>query len=153
MTAEGGTGGTVTIGRYNKKIAARNLGEISAPTPTNLDNGLHHARKPSVLTVEVYVHERAPSKHTRLAFAVKPLPYCAIQLDVIGMMKQKWFLVDCIMPVSHDGLEFKLPPLTHKEARDLVSIVREQINEQIAPLQCKPIPPDLLDIEVLGRSA
>ena len=151
MTADGGTSGTVTMVRYNRKIAARNLGEISAPTPTILDNGLHHARKPTVLTVEVYVHERAPSKRTRLAFAVKPLPYCAIQLNVIGTATLKSFLVDCIMPVSHDGLEFKLPPLTHNEARDLVSIVREQINEQIAPLQCKPIPPDLLDIEVLSR--
>jgi hypothetical protein len=151
----------VTIGKYNKNIAARSLSEIAVPSVNGFNDGAVRARAPTVLTVEVYVHERAPSKRSaRLAFALSPLLNMSIRLKVIGIMKRTQFFVDVITSVENDSLESPLPPLTRGEAKDLVMVVREGIDIQLAEWArqtpgaelrvCKPIPQDLLDLEVLG---
>ena len=152
----------MTIGRYNKKIAARSLSEIAVPTSDGFNDGAPKARAPTVLTVDVCVYEHAPSKRsTRLAFALSPLPSNSIRLRVIGTLKRTHFLVDVIGLMEDDNLEPSLPPLTRGEAKDLVATVRKSIDIQLAEWArqtpgaevrvCKPIPPDLLDIEVLSR--
>ena len=161
MNAASGTSGTVTLGKYNKKVAARSLGEIAVPTVSGVNDGAVKAKAPTVLTVEVYVHEWTLSKRsTRLAFALSPLISSSIRLKVIGIMKRAHFLVDVIALMEDDSLEPPLPPLTRGEARDLVETVRKSIDIQLAEWArqtpgaevrvCKPISQDLLDLEMLG---
>ena len=167
--------------RRTSMLSSRNLGDISAPTPTHDETKLYHARLPSTLTFKVCVQDR-PTKKKRMPFTDGPPLYTVFQLDAdssplylnrpirrgqsgftaeqpkhtvyqfdaIGTMHKTYFLVDCISASDQDGMTVTFPPLMPGEARDLARIAQKILSKQIAPKRCRPIGPDILDIETLA---
>ena len=131
-------------------LPSRNLGDISAPTPTKGKKNDYQSRPPKTVTFSVYVQIRPAKKRGRMAFAEEAPVYKIVQFDAIGTMTPKYFSVDCISPTNQDGMTVTFPPITTSEARDLANTAQEIIDKQIVPRKCRPIGADILDIETLA---
>jgi hypothetical protein len=105
---------------------------------------------PTIVTIDVYIQEWPGKRHGRMAFSMGPPVYQRIQLDAIGTMTAKYFLVDNISPASQDGMTVTFPPLTTSEAKDLARTVQGILDNQISPRKCKLITVDILDVEALA---
>ena len=131
-------------------LSSRNLGDISAPTPTRGKRDDYKVRQPTTITFNVYVQRRLSKKHGQMAFTEEAPVYQVVQFDAIGTMTPKYFSVDCISASDPDGMTVTFPPITAIEAKDLASTAQGIIGKQIAPKKCRPIAPDILDIETLA---
>ena len=85
-----------------------------------------------------------------MTFSLGPPVYQCIQLDAIGTMTAKYFVVDNVSPADQDGLTVKFPALTMSEAKDLARTVQDILDKAISPKKCKPITADILDVEIVA---
>ena len=85
-----------------------------------------------------------------MTFSLGPPVYQCIQLDAIGTMTAKYFVVDNVSPADIDGLTVKFPALTMSEAKDLARTVQDILDTEISPRKCKLITVDILDVEALA---
>ena len=138
------------MSRRTTMFPARSIGEVSAPTPTQGGTGSYHARMPTIVTINVYVQEWLAKRRGRMTFSLGPPVYQCIQLDAIGTMTAKYYLVDNISPADQDGLTVKFPALTMSEAKDLARTVQDILDTEISPRKCKLITVDILDVEALA---
>ena len=138
------------MSRRTTMFPARSIGEVSAPTPTQGGTGSYHARMPTIVTINVYVQEWLAKRRGRMTFSLGPPVYQCIQLDAIGTMTAKYFLVDNVSPADIDGLTVKFPALTTNEAKDLARTVQDILDTEISPRKCKLITVDILDVEALA---
>ena len=138
------------MSRRTTMFPARSIGEVSAPTPTQGGTGSYHARMPTIVTINVYVQEWPAKRRGRMTFSLGPPVYQCIQLDAIGTMTAKYFVVDNVSPADQDGLTVKFPALTMSEAKDLARTVQDILDTEISPRKCKLITVDILDVEALA---
>ena len=129
---------------------ARSIGEVSAPTPRQGGTGSYQPRIPTIVTINVYVQEWPAKRRGRMSFSLGPPVYQCIQLDAIGTMTAKYFVVDNVSPADIDGLTVKFPALTMSEAKDLARTVQDILDTEISPRKCKLITVDILDVEALA---
>ena len=131
-------------------LPSRNLGDISAPTPTKGKKNDYQSRQPKTVTFSVYVQIRPEKKRGRMAFTEEAPVYKIVQFDAIGTMTPKYFSVDCISPTNQDGMTVTFPPLTASETRDLARTVQKILEQMVSPKKCKPIRADILDVEIVA---
>jgi|TARA_R110000744_G_scaffold26347_1_gene64950 hypothetical protein len=105
---------------------------------------------PTIVTINVYVQEWPAKRRGRMTFSLGPPVYQCIQLDAIGTMTAKYFVVDNVSPADQDGLTVKFPALTMSEAKDLARTVQDILDTEISPRKCKLITVDILDVEALA---
>ena len=129
---------------------SHNLGDISAPTSTKTKKNDYQSRQPTIITFNIYVQIKPPKKHGRMVFTEEAPVYQMVQFEAIGTMTPKYFSVDCISVSDQDGMTVTFPPITTIEAKDLASTAQGIIGKQVAPKKCRPIGPDILDIESLA---
>ena len=129
---------------------ARSIGEVSAPTPTQGGTGSYHARMPTIVTINVYVQEWLAKRRGRMTFSLGPPVYQCIQLDAIGTMTPKYFLVDNISPSRQDEIAVIFPPLTAVETKDLARTVQKILEQMVSPKKCKPVRADILDVVIVA---
>ena len=137
------------MSRRTTMFPARSIGEVSAPTPTQGGTGSYHARMPTIVTINVYVQEWLAKRRGRMTFSLGPPVYQCIQLDAIGTMTTKYFLVDNISPSRQDEIAVTFPPLTAVETKDLARTVQKILEQMVSPKKCKPVRADILDVEIV----
>ena len=134
--------------RRTAMFPAHSIGEVSMPTSRQASS--FQSRMPTIVTINVYVQEWPAKRRGRMTFSLGPPVYQCIQLDAIGTMTAKYFLVDNISPASQDGMTVTFPPLTTSEAKDLARTVQGILDKEISPKKCRPITADILDVETLA---
>lgn len=128
---------------------ADNLGEIGVrPKGGDKANVIQHYNPPQNLRVSIIWWEM-PKRgwHQTVKFGDPPKS-SELTLDVIGTVskRKKWFTVDYI------ELTGAVPVLQVIEARNLCTLVREELDRQLHPTRTKPIMVEVLDMEILRGS-
>jgi len=132
-------------------IPVDNLGEIGAKKPKVPQGRVRkkdYTGGSTPTSIFLTVYYKATGKHRRYKFCDDQQVsgvLVPLGVSVIGVMKRKWFDVDCVNFSDSFG------PLRTGEAVQLCDEIWEVLKREVAPIQVKPFRSDMLDLKVLKR--